>query len=213
MVRIDQLNDLKWTAEDLDKRYRHSYLAASVQQPDGTFKKDVVYIGNIHDDAVTYQTKQGPLAEVSIKKFFVEEDRADPCISNFGLDSAFFYCWNPARQWRRGWCTDNSYVYQGPLISPSPVIDFLYAGLIYKPQHMHIDAAMEQFKSEASTKARALNNMYWLLRKNKEAQVQLYRRRCFMGSFIGKKFFISSDAKIFNDEIEKELPILGKKYA
>jgi hypothetical protein len=34
-----------------------------------------------------------------------------------------------------------------------------------------------------------------------------------MGSFIGKKFFISDSARILDEELRTELPILKDKYA
>jgi hypothetical protein len=89
---------------------------------------------------------------------------------------------------------------------------FEIANLIYKPVHVHLTEAIDQFRSSEDVKGRALNNRYWLLRKTKDEPIQLFRRKCYIGSFIGKKFFISEDAKIFKDELYKELPILKEKY-
>lgn len=218
-TQINKLNGLDWTPDDLDKKFRHSYLYAGIKQSDGTVKRDVVYIHRAAGDdgsskVVQHQSNGGSVINTPYSQFIVEEDRADPCISNLGSFDAFLYCWNPARQWRRGWCSDNSYIYRAPTISVYPVqFDFSYAELIWKPKHVHLDDALAEFKASGIVKGRALNNRYWLVRKTKDETIQLFRRRCFIGSFIGKKFFASKDADILQEEIKKEMPILKEKYA
>jgi len=219
-TRIDQLNGLKWEADDLNKKFKHTYVYAEMKNGDGVAPyKEVFFIGGVGNQGleITRESDPNHAVLVPFSRFFVEEDRPTPCITNQN-HTAFMFCWNPARQWRRGWCPDNSFLFYAPSISsaygPGSNWGWEEAVRINKPNHIHLTEALQGFKENKDIVGRALNNRYWLLRKQgSNGPVQLFRRKCFIGSFIGNKFFISADAKIFKDELDRELPILVKYYA
>lgn len=226
-TQINKMNGLAWTADDLQKKFGHTYVRATVKNGE----KVVVNNGLVCIVNAAYMLEQPSSDSVSFqypstnvdgkwidgvakyKDFLIEEDRPDPCISNI-LDTAFIFCYNPARQWQRGFNSQNAFIFTAPSFTQTPGAWTKRLALnILHPEHTHLEVAVQWFKDNPQGRSRALNNRYLLLRTDTDETLKLYRRKAFMGSFIGKKFFVNDAARIFDDELKTELPILRDKYA
>ena len=216
------LNGLQWTPHDLEAKFSQSYVRASIQYG-STEKGDkkefsgIVYIvAASHgpgSSAFLEPVSETPQKGVSVlwKNFIVEDDRPPPCISNFATH-AFLFNYNPERQWKRGVCSSNSFIWKAPTLQCEPSVDHGLALAIFEPRHSSFEEALAAFQKPEIT-GRALNNSYWLLRRQPKDPIKLYRKRTFLGSFLGKKFFITREAKILTEELLFELPLLKEKYA
>jgi hypothetical protein len=231
---INKLNGLNWTADDLQKKFTGSYVQATILDTNTgkpLIEKKLVYISNPGYCMNSSGTQMGVQyhANTSIapgvvswgekmakwKDFLIEEDRPDPCITNTEKGAVMFN-YNPDRQWKRGFNGFNSFLHFAPDLITRTGLSYWnreIAELILNPSHSYLDDAIKQLRDNSLLKGRALNNRYWVVRESEENVIKLYRRKAFMGSFIGKKFFISDSARILDEELRTELPILKDKYA
>jgi len=237
MTRFDELNGLKWTTDDLEKKFSNTYVEATLfgnSPVKPLLEKTLVFIRHgayghdnfdldnnqpiqINSALIRYPKTGDPNkdwteGQFPYSKIFITNERADPCITNYN-QTAVLFRYNPERQWKRGFGSHNSFVYFAPNVKhhqPQAWQNMLAYRILY-PEHMHIDDAMKWFAQNPEGSARALNNLYWLIRT--DGVIKLYRRRAFIGSFIGNRFFSREDARIFEEELKMELPILRKSYA
>jgi hypothetical protein len=218
MTAICDMNGLLWTVDDLNKKWANTFIEAEFPKAD-KFLKAVIRLrdfGNASVNISLWENGKVVPHTISHKALQVVEDRPSPCITNLNDTEAMMFTYNPERQWRRGLCSDNAFFFFQPGVRPSPypMDSFPTIELAFHPQHANLEESLNTFqKKNSKVRTRAISNRYWLFRKDGEDSVRLYRRQAFMGSFIGKKFFVSNAAKIFNEEINMELPVLRTKYS
>jgi hypothetical protein len=216
-VRIDKLHGVEWSTNDLSEKFSHSYFIASLVDKGITIlDKGVVWIDSAYDgnnQCLIRKDEKSELLLLPYSGVLIVEERPLPCISNLGDTGAFMFNYNPARQWRRGFCAYNSYLTWYPWKKPvnGNEGEWMWdvAKAIVKPVHLHLDEALAAFKNDKVI-ARALSNQYWLVRRKDD--IELYRGRAFVGSFLGKKFFSNEIASILSEELRMELPVLTTKY-
>lgn len=224
---LNKVNGLKWTPEDLSKKFSEAYVRATING-DHPYS-GLVYIN--HAAVVLFNANQGvnytcwenvvhPKNGVTVKKqrfdriaayddFILVEDRPPACLTNY-KDTTFLFTYNPARQWKRGFHNHNSY-----LLYPSSEnqngweatarMDHEVAEKILTPEHTPVDQAIEEIRS-GTAQARALSNRYQIVKRGDA--LTLYSRRTPLGSFVGKRFFPGEGARLLLDEISNELPEL-----
>lgn len=226
------LNGIKWTPEDIVKKFGNTFIYGSVA---GSVDQ-VLYL-QTHDAGhfVVTSIKNTKGVVVPAAKIDLVEDRPDPCMSNCG-NRAFYFCYRPRRQWRRGVCKDNARIMYPPFkaqvveekkkhihgfdepveIVPGQVTKEASftpeeAVAIFNPQHTSLAASIEFLNKADALASRAVSNDY-LLYRNSSGELQLYRHMALLGSFLGKKYFVNRAAACLNEELYSELPEI-RKYA
>lgn len=219
LVPISKLNGLDWTTEDLAKKFNSAYVVAQIGI-NGT--PTLCYIGHFAGDAMTYTySVKEPLSGGSVVKkkeigckinqFYIVDEKPWPCITNVARSGAVLMSYNPDRQWRRGFGGQNCFITYGcpfGVYADSMAWTFELAEAVVSPVHSTLQAAIAELRAPANQAlgARAISNRYWLIRKPGDDTLNLYRRKAFVGSFLGKRFFINDDAKILKEELKMELP-------
>lgn len=214
---LSKLNGLDWTWDDLNKKFFHSFVKAKLGPNE---PEQIIFIHDVNPVAVAYNVYDEKektylkLQKISSDNLLITQERPDPCISNAGETDAFIFCYNPERQWKRGFADHNCFLHWGKYTKDGPFsrgsITGEYTSKIISPQHSHLADALKNMKNDSAVQARALTNDYWLIRAGDF--INLYRKRAFLGGFKGNKFFLNESAKIMQKELEMELPILKEKY-
>jgi hypothetical protein len=228
-VPFNNLNGVNWEPNDLNKKFSFSYVVASAQDK---VDNELVFIttaalvtgSSVHTYFWHKNNKTSKLEEATTKlnQFHVLEDRPDPCITNLE-NSAYMMVYNPERQWRRGFGIQNCFLLGPQFTNMNTAMRTNIGGgtnwrwdvaeAVLNPKHQSIDAALDDIITNPKISARAINNRYWLIKSGTDEIVKLYRRQCFIGSFLGKRFFYNEDARILRQELKDEFPQLVKKYA
>lgn len=223
LLPFDQTDGLKWAPEDLSKKFGSSWVKCQVKANEPYhILKDMNGYAHIdqawHNHTTTCMlSMKGKQFQVPWSHFFIIEDRPPQCITNWS-NGAILLTYNPDRQWRRGIGHHNVFLHVTPTITLAHhhtevqwCEDLIRC--FFEPDLSTLDSAFTQFKENPKLHGRALSNKYWLIRSKTDDVVKLYRRKAFMGSFLGKRFFVNEPARIFREELVKELPILKEKYA
>lgn len=227
-VPFHKLNGLEWTPHDLQAKFANSYVIAEFDDKKGSSAKTptLVYIYEVSGDMVGIKLPSKQTVVVPYSSFHVIDDRPAPCISNWTMShgrpnhvSAVMMMYNPERQWRRGFGNNNTFLFWSS--SPEPckptpqlVWDFRIAELVANPVHSglaNLDQALSSLRENKSHTGLALDNRYWLV-KSKDGTVKLFRRRAYVGSFLGSKFFYNEAAKILEEEL-REIPYFERNRA
>lgn len=211
---------LEWQPKDLSARYDRTYLDVLIEKENKEKEYEgIVYVQSGNYDpsgnkvwiTVPEKDEDGSRKEkiIPYTRFFVKEDRPENCISNTDT-SSFIYSWNPERQWKRGVCVENTFLWFGTKMQKTRW-DWNVAKSIFYPIHCaSLKDALEQLADKGIT-SRAINNEYWVGKS--DGTSQLFRRRVLLGSFLGKKFYPNGAAQIFHEELKTELPTLKEMYA
>lgn len=234
-TQINKLHGVDWTSTEIHSKFTPSYFKVRILHDtlaNSVEYEGLAYLRTANDHAVLVRwPKQSSIAQgvaqpfsekmVLFSKLFIMEERPEPCLSNIGADRAFCFRFNPDRQWRRGFCSYNSFLFGcesptglmpgGP--SPSHEFGFDVAAKILQPEFCSLEDALEQFKRSKTMRGRVISKRYWCIRSNPEAAIQLFRNQAFVGSFVGKRFFPEETAgEIMKEELKMELPILKEKF-
>lgn len=225
---INKLHGVDWDKNEISSKFQGSWFLAKVPQSNG-----VPTLINIQDgdhifnagagahigcvftfiDPTTKKESKSVLA--AYEDILIMEERPNPCITNVGTTNAMAFRYNPERQWKRGAGPYNSFTFWAPKLSTSgsSLWSSEIAESVFYPNHCTLEAAINQFKYGKDVMGRALSDKYWLMKSKGEEVLRLFRHNTFVGSLIGKKFFINEVAVILKEELKTELPHLKEKYA
>lgn len=238
--QLSTLNGLRWSGEDLQKKFADSFVRATVVSKGKKISDNgLVYITN----PCVYEDLDNP-SKMSVegraflahnnwtsfivphKDFFLEEDRPQPCISNCVYryvdedvgrmvegHSAFMFSYNPARQWKRGFNQSNSYLFC-PIQKGGDwgnlQVEAKYALNVLTPIHQPLSVSLEEMKKDKNIRARAISNRYWIIRQGEA--IALYSKKAPLGNFVGERLFVGDGARLLRHEIAKELPEVRMNY-
>jgi hypothetical protein len=234
------LNGLRWTGDDLQKKFSDSFVRATVLNSKSNKKisdNGLVYISNPYmmidlDDPMKILVEGKAFTAPNVwqnfavpqKDFLLEEDRPQPCISNCTyrqvdaesgklaeVSSAFMFSYNPARQWKRGFNASNGYLFIPTRDGFGNLqLEAKYALNVLTPVHQPLGASLEEMRKDKKIKARAISNRYWLIRQGDA--IALYSKKAPLGNFLGERLFVGDGARLLRHEISKELPEVRMNY-
>lgn len=223
-TNIETLHGVFWNSHDLEQKFSNSFFVGELYKEGG--KKNPLHKGLFYIKNASWEQNGGvgilcryivgasqQEAWIPYKGAFITEERPSPCITTIGK-SAYIFTYNPDRQWRRGFCVYNSYIHSTPSFTKDTHWGWEVAESVANPKHYSLEEALKEFKEDKGITGRALNNSYFLLRKaTSPKEIRLYRHFTFLGTFLGNKFLLRSDASIFSEELRMEIPLLRKQYA
>jgi hypothetical protein len=237
--QLTTLNGLKWTGDDLQKKFADTFVKGTVVLKNKKEQNGLVYIANpwvmhdLDDETKIYVEGKAYSApnvwnsfSVPHKDFLLEDDRPQPCISNciyryvdesgskvIEGQSAFMFTYNPARQWKRGFNANNSYMFVPSRRAGewgNLHIEPKYAANVLAPVHQPLDVSLEEMRKDKKVIARAISNRYWLIRQGEA--IALYSKKAPLGNFVGTRLFVGDGARLLSHEISKELPEVRINY-
>lgn len=216
-VTFQNIDGVKWTPKDLQEKFGNSCFMLSYDDPYTKLKTtSVCMVEKFSENGETFvlNVKDKSIG-LSLSNVEIINERPIPCITNHG-SNAFIFNYNPDRQWKRGVAAGNSFVAYSPYPGRLSRVhnygnDLLVA--IFTPDHCKsLKDAILDMKVNPKCTGRAINNLYWIMRKDKDSDILLYRRKAYMGAFLGKRFFISESAGIFKEELKEDLPSLKRDW-
>lgn len=202
------INGVLVSINDLNQRYQHTYIDASLRgeapkiikilgfDSGATPVSDVVYVADKQGDSVV------PLSELTIVREFPEMGAC-----NIGPD-VFFVSLVPERQWQRGLSKTRitSYCRNQFAKSLESRLSLDIADSLFNRKYFNQVEGLKLLKSGARN-GFAMNSRYWYSGNRKK--IYMWRDKVCLGELVGGTLFFFEPSSTFITEIEREL---GKLY-